>query len=297
LILSVENQFAFVDDKSKSLVFPHDSLNQRLQQRTAIIALNLCGLDCQTIASYVDCHISMVNRWIARAEDGKDIYDQKRSGRPTIITENTQLRTIAFYCQHSPLPGCNSWSLRDAEKYLREQPDIIRNMISRSSIQRILASHALRPHRHKYFLQTTDPDFFTKMEPIIDLYLNPPENLYNYDECTCIQALRHLAPDLPAEVDQPVCEDFDYERNGTTDLMAFFSPKNGRVHGECTSNHNTQTLCRVFKGHVETLPSDSIIHYVMDNLNTHFHNDFCQTVAKLSGVSYTSLKTGQERRQ
>lgn len=135
------------------------------------------------------------------------------------------------------------------------------------------------------------------MEHIIDLYLNPPENLYNYDECTCIHARRRLAPDMPAAAGQPVCEDFDYERNGITELMAFFSPKTGKVYGECTPNHNTQTLCRVFNGHVETLSSDSIIHYVMDNLSTHFHNDFCRTVADLSGVTYTPLKTGKERRQ
>ncbi len=34
----------------------------------------------------------------------------------------------------------------------------------------------------------------------------------------------------------------------------------------------------------------------MDNLNTHFHHDFCKTVAHLSGVTYHPLKTGIERR-
>lgn len=35
----------------------------------------------------------------------------------------------------------------------------------------------------------------------------------------------------------------------------------------------------------------------MDNLNTHFHDDFCQLVAAFSGVPYTPLKTGAERRE
>jgi transposase len=35
----------------------------------------------------------------------------------------------------------------------------------------------------------------------------------------------------------------------------------------------------------------------MDNLTSHYHDDFCQTVAHLSGVDYSPLKTGPERRQ
>jgi len=65
----------------------------------------------------------------------------------------------------------------------------------------------------------------------------------------------------------------------------------------CTPNHNTQTLARVFKEHVNTLPSDATLHYIMDNLNTHFNDEFCKTVAKLSNVTYDPLRTGHERRQ
>ncbi|MCG2788859.1 MAG: hypothetical protein L6405_02780 [Actinomycetia bacterium] len=35
------------------------------------------------------------------------------------------IRTIAFYCQISPLAGCSTWSLRLAEKYLKEHPEVI----------------------------------------------------------------------------------------------------------------------------------------------------------------------------
>lgn len=44
-------------------------------------------------------------------------------------------------------------------------------------------------------------------------------------------------------------------------------------------------------------PPDAVLHYIMDNLSTHYHEDFCQTVAELSGVPYSPLKTGAERRQ
>jgi len=206
--------------------------------------------------------------------------------------------TIAVYCQHSPpLPGIHLWSLRDAEGYFKEHSEPIGGPISHATIHRILLEHALRPHRRKYYLQITDPDFFPKMEHIVEHYCDPPQNLYCFDECTCIQALKRLTPTLPPAADQPALEDFDYHRNGTTDLLAFLNPATGEVYGQCTENHNRHTLCQVFSSHVENHPSDAIIHYIMDNLSAHYHDDFCRTVARLSGVTYSLLKTGIERRQ
>jgi transposase len=63
------------------------------------------------------------------------------------------------------------------------------------------------------------------------------------------------------------------------------------------SQNMNSLFVRVFKEHVNTLPSDAPLHYIMDNLNTHFNDDFCKAVAELSGVTYNPLKTGIERRQ
>jgi hypothetical protein len=206
--------------------------------------------------------------------------------------------TIAIYCQRTPpLPGVHRWSLRDAENYFKEHPESLGQSISHATIHRILSEHSLRPHRLKYYLQVTDPDFFPKMEHIIACYLDPAENLYCFDECTCIQALSRLTPTLPVAANQPVLEDFDYRRNGTTDLLAFLNPATGKVYAQCTSNHDRHTLSRVFSSHVRLHPPKAEIHYIMDNLNTHFHDDFCRTVAKLSGVPYSPLRTGTQRRQ
>jgi len=269
----------------------------RIEKRYQMAVLNHCGVSSQIIAWFVDRHITTVRKWISRSENGDDLCDQKRSGRPPVYNEKTELKTIAFYCQVSPLPGCNIWSLRWAENYLKDHSEIIGCSISHSTIQRILKKHALRPHLHKYFWAITDPDFFPKMEHIVDLYLHQPEYLFNFDECTGLQAKCPLAPDLLPAPNKPRYEEFEYRRNGTTDLMAFLNSKTGKVFGRCTPNHNTQTLVRVFKEHVNTLPSDAPLHYIMDNLNAHFNDDFCKAVAELSGVTYIPLKTGIKRRQ
>ena len=270
---------------------------KQIQERSKMVALNHCQVNLRTIAWFMNRHVTTVRKWILQSKNGGELCDQKRSGRPPVYNEKIQLKTIAFYCQVSPLPGCNSWSLRWAENYLKEHSEIIGCSMSHSTIQRILKRHALRPHLHKYFLAITDPGFFPKMEHIVDLNLHQPEHLFNFDECTALQAKSPLAPELPAISNKPRYEEFEYRRNGTIDLMAFLNPKTGKVFGRCTPNHNTQTLVRVFKEHVNTLPSDAPLHYIMDNLNTHFNDEFCKAVAELSDVTYDPLRTGRERRQ
>ena len=270
--------------------------NKRLAQRKEIVLLHQNNIPAERIAWFCQSRLETVKRWIIRIESEETISDHPRSGRPPTFTEEICLKTIAFYCQVAPLPGCNSWSLRWAEAYLKEHTQLLDCSISRSSIQRILKMHALRPHKQKYFLQITDPDFFPKMEHIIKLYLNPPEYLFCFDECTGIQALQRLTPDLPAGKGQIYRKEFEYKRNGTSALMAFLRPTTGAIFGRCTPNHNTQTFNSVFTEHVKEQPADAVLHYICDNYSTHFTDDFCKTVAKLSDAEYTSLETGKERR-
>lgn len=261
-------------------------------------ALSLHGLDRRTVAVVTQSHPTTVHRWVGRVEEGHPCTDLPRCGRPRRFGEAARLTTIAVYCQQAPpLPGVHRWSLRDAQRHFNEHADILGAPISHATIQRILLEHALRPHRRKYYLQITDADFFPKMDHVVQLYLKPPPNLFCFDECTGIQALQRQTPDLPAGPDPAVREDFNYQRHGTTDLLAFLNPATGEVFGECVPNHNRHTLCRVFTAHVNTLPADAVVHYVMDNLSPHYHDDFCQTVAALSGVPYAPLKTGAQRRE
>jgi len=273
-------------------------IQHRFQRRAYMAALSMEGIDHRTIAVFTETHPSTVGRWTCRLQEGQSLKDRPRSGRPRRFCESMRLSTIAVYCQQCPpLPGIYQWSLRDAHRYFQQHPECIGASISRATIQRILAEHVIQPHRRQYYLQTTDPDFFPKMERVIHCYLYPPQNLYCYDECTCIQALERLSPDLGAQENQPVLRDFDYRRHGITDLLACLNPATGKLYGRCTPNHDRHVFCRFFTDHVQTHPPEAVVHYIMDNLNTHYHDDFCQTVAQLSGVHYSPLKTGAERRE
>jgi transposase len=269
----------------------------RIEQRAAMAVLSELHWLATHIAYACRVHRSTVARWTGRLAAGHDGRDRDRSGRPATLTDQVEIRAVAFYCQTAPLPGCKRWSLRWAEKYLKQNPDELGLSLSRSSLQRLLARQKLAPHRHKYFLQITDPDFFPKMESLVQLYLHPPEYLYCFDECPCIQALHRCDPSLPADTGHPDYVGFDYKRLGTTDLFAFLRPSDGSVFARCRPGHAVDVLCEVFREHVAQHPPDTELHYVMDNLSPHYAHDFCALVGQLSGVEYPGIRLGTSRRE
>ncbi len=265
-----------------------------------MVALTAVGLTVKAVSIFVQRSVWTVRRWLRRSEMTTDLSDLPRSGRPAIYSEETKLRVVAFYCQTHPLPDCGRWSLRWAARYLEVKPSTVAVSPSKSTLHRILKSHRLKPHRSRYFLHITDPDFFPKMEHLVALYRNPPRHLFFFDECPGIQILKRITPDLRTDAMKQRLEEFEYIRNGTLDLFAFLNHADGKVNLECHAEHSAETFVKVFTRHTEQYARTESLHYVMDNLYTHTGYIFCQTVAKLSGVvcpQKNKLKTQIERRQ
>jgi transposase len=293
-------------------------INTREYLRYQIVTLHKMGVEKRVIASFVNLDISTVNRWTERAESDMELKDKPRPGRPLVYDDAVRHRVVAFYCQTTPLPGlpgAGRWTLRWAEKILEITPELIGagagSMLSRSTIGRILNNQNLKPHRRKYFLQITDPDFFPKMEHLIQVYKTQKNNLFCYDECTGIQVLLRIAPDVHPEMSEKKkkawLEEFEYIRNGTIDLLAFMDVHNGKVNVECKPDHTKDTFLSVFEQHVTHVAGvrvqqeqDERIDYIMDNLASHYSYEFCELVAKLSNVhcpDRSDLKTGELRRK
>ena len=145
-------------------------------RRKALVALFDAGFSLNSIARLVSYSVSSVRRWISRARASMTLDDQARSGRPALYPQEIKIRIVAFYCQTRPLPNCGRWSLRWAECSLKVDDTLVGAAPSKSTLHRILQSNQLKPHQSCYFLQITDPDFFPKMEHLIELYRNPPPN-------------------------------------------------------------------------------------------------------------------------
>lgn len=255
-----------------------------LSRRGAMVTLAESDIEVKAIAIALQCSAHTVHRWIQRDRTTGDLHDRPRSGRPAFYSEAEKLRIVAFYCQTQPLPNSGRWSLRWAACHLRKEPTKLGVSPTKSTLHRILQSNRLKPHRSRYFLHITDPDFFPKLEQLLDLYANPPQHLFFFDECPGIQILKRLTPDLQTDGTRQRLEEFEYIRNGTLDVFAFLHHADGKVTLECHADHTTKTLVDVFKRHVARFPKAETLHYVMDNLSTHRGYPFCQVVAQLSRI-------------
>lgn len=293
-------------DREPREPMPDVLINSREYLRYQIIALHKRGVEKGVIAYFVNLDISTVNRWAERAESDMELKDKPRPGRPLVYDDAVRHRVVAFYCQTTPLPGAGRWTLRWAEKILKITPELVGAgaMLSRSTIWRILNSQNLKPHRRKYFLQIADPDFFPKMEHLIQVYKTRKKNLFCYDECTGIQVLLRIAPHVHPEMSEKKkkawLEEFEYIRNGTIDLLAFMDVQTGKVNAACKPDHTKKTFLSVFEQHVAvaSVNQDERIDYIMDNLASHYSYEFCTLVAKLSNVACpdrSELKTSQQR--
>lgn len=271
------------------------SVTPRYIERRNIMLLHNAGISNSRISWFMGRHLDTVQRAIFRVE--KNIFDDlKRNGRPPLFTREMQLKTIGFYCQNKPLPGCSRWTLTWATNHLNNNLNIIGRPISRSTIHRFLESNVLRPHKSRYFLNITDPDFFQKMEHIIGIYAKPPKYLFLFDECTGIQALSRCASDSFRN-DNSRNRESHYSRNGTTNLIAFMNHGTGEIFGRCTSRHDTEKFIEVFLEHVQSQTKDEPLHYICDNYSTHYTEKLCEKVAELCNSTCPRLKSGKDRRK
>jgi transposase len=235
--------------------------------------------------------------WHHRFLAGYGIEDRPRAGRPSKMTTAVCQKIIAFYCQQHPLPGCSTWSVRWMATYFKQHPDYLEVILSASSIHRCLASKNLRLYRRKYFLQICDPNFSEKMEKIIQVYQSDPEHLFCLDECTGLQVLQRIAPDLPADTHRELYQEFEYKRHGTVSIISILEKRTGLVYTECIPDHVSTTLIETVIRHASRYPESKTLHYICDNYSSHSTQEFCQGIANLCDLSLPVLKTQDARKK
>ncbi len=88
-------------------------------------------------------------------------------------------------------------------------------------------------------MEERDPDFARKAVEVIELELNPPTDgpTFCVDEKTGIGVRRPAALSQPVSSGRPARREFEYVRNGTADLRAAFSVRNGQVTGIVRRQH------------------------------------------------------------
>jgi hypothetical protein len=141
--------------------------------------------------------------------------------------------------------------------------------LSQSEIGRILRSADIRPHRVRYWLHSQDPDFAAKVNRICQLYTRPPPGatILCIDEKTCIQALGRRRGMVPAGKGRSPRFEYEYRRHGTTNLIAAFEVKTGKVFGQCRPTRKAEDLLDFMEAVAARYPGT--VYVVWDNLNIH----------------------------
>ena len=120
---------------------------------------------------------------------------------------------------------------------------------------------------------SNDKQFVEKLEDVVGLYLNPPENaiVLSCDEKSQMQALDRTQPGLPLKKGRCGTLTHDYKRNGTTTMFAALNTLDGSIIGTCMPKHRHQEWIRFLNQIKRSVPKDKQIHIICDNYATHKH--------------------------
>ncbi len=143
--------------------------------------------------------------------------------------------------------------------------------VSDSTVRRVWKRHGLRPHLVRTFKISNDPKFVEKLEDVVGLYMNPPENalVLSVDEKSQIQALDRTQPGLPLKKGRCGTMTHDYKRNGTTTLFAALNTLDGKVISTCMPRHRHQEWLKFLKLIDRETPKDKELHLIADNYSAH----------------------------
>jgi len=255
-------------DERKALenIVKKSTSEQRMVLRAQIIQLAAEGHRNKDIMKILDVSKPVVVKWRKRfAQDRLEgLNDAPRSGKPRVYGPEVRIKVAAEACK--PPEGQTHWSTRNLAKHIGK--------INYTTVHRILKAEKIKPHLHKMWKDSNDPDFESKMMEVVGLYLNPPENaiVLSVDEKTAIQALGRPKPNKPVKPGQVEKVSHEYIRHGTQSLIAALAVHEGTVTGQCFDRHRHEEFLIFLKYLARCYPRVEL-HLIMDNLSMHKHEE------------------------
>ena len=186
---------------------------QKLAVRARIVLLSGRGLGTMAIAREARVSKPTVWRWQEAYLEGgverlrKDKGKGPKAGKPR-ISDAVRLRIVTMTAKEKPA-NATHWSARMLAKQVG---------VGHTTVQRVWKEHGLKPHLTRSFKLSNDPQFAEKVQDIVGLYLDPPDNalVLSVDEKSQIQALDRTQPGLPMKKGRAGTMTHDYKRNGVT---------------------------------------------------------------------------------
>lgn len=231
----------------------------------------------QAIKDALDVGSQTIHRVRQRfVEQGLDAALHRR--RPTGWRERkldgeTEAHLLALACS-APPTGRKHWSLR----LLADKLVVLGYVdeISHETVRSVLEKNEIKPWlKEEYCIPPdTDADFVYHMEDVLDLYTAPHDPLRPlvcFDETT-----KQLIGESPGRTPLPVAPglaarvDYEYVRNGVSNLFMFFAPLENWREVQVTAHRTKVEFAHRMRDLVDRyFPDALLIRVVMDNLNTH----------------------------
>lgn len=120
-------------------------------------------------------------------------------------------------------------------------------------------------------------EYRERMYDLLDLYARPyqeSEPVVCMDEKSK-QLLEQPRTSIPSGPRKPMKEDYEYKRAGTRNIFMAIEPKGGHRQVEVTARRTKSDFVK-FVSHLVKKVYGGVqkIHFVLDNLNTHFRSSF-----------------------
>ena len=156
------------------------SVAVRLQERSRIVLMAADGMTNKAIAEALGTDQNKVGRWRRRfAGEGMEGIAKERprggnhGGKCSKAQAELRREVIRLTTQTDP-PDSTHWSCRSMARAAGT---------TRSFVHRVWRSCGLKPHLVRTFKVSSDPRFEEKLQDVVGLYLDPPENaaVFSFD--------------------------------------------------------------------------------------------------------------------
>lgn len=250
-----------------------------LHQRARIVLMAAEGKTNKDISCELGVSEPTVSLWRRRfVAEGMDGIMKERprggnhGGKNSEEQAKLRSRIIEATTQTAP-PDATQWSCRSMARAMGT---------THSFVNRVWRAHGLKPHLIRTFKLSNDPRFEEKLQDVVGLYLDPPENavVFSFDEKSSIQALDRTQPGLPMKKGRSGTMTHDYKRHGTTSLFAALNVASGEVIGKSYRRHRHQEVLKFLKEVERSVEKTQQIHIILDNYSTHKHEKVLEWIER-----------------
>jgi len=251
-----------------------------LVRRARVVLLSADGISGMEVAVRLELSQEAVSRIRRRFREGgvEGLAERPKAGRKDHAVPVATVERVVQLAMSPPPAGRSRWTTRLLGKVVK---------LTSGCVSDILRKNDLKPHLVRTYKVSRDPKFAEKVEDVVGLYLNPPENavVLSVDEKTSIQALERTQLPLPLRSGRAVRHTHDYKRHGVVDLFAALEIATGQVTHELRDSHTGADFLSFMKKVDRSYP-DRELHVILDNSSTHSTPDVTAWLAAHPNVRF-----------